>query len=152
MRLTLTKRGEYGVRLVLYLAGQEPDHRMTAAQLAEVCEIPAGNVPTIMSMLSRAGILVCSPGRSGGCTLARPAEDISALEIIEALEGPLEIAYCLLDSRRCHGKDPECAVHHAWSEGRNAAIAALARTSLADAVDREREIAAASPRRRSRSS
>ncbi len=111
---------------------------MTAAELAEACEIPAGNVPTIVNMLSRAGILSCSPGRSGGCSLARSAADISALEIIEALEGPLEISHCLLDSRRCHDKDPECAVHHAWSEGRDAAIAALATTSLADAIERER--------------
>jgi Rrf2 family protein len=151
MRLTLTKRGEYGIRLVLHLARQEPGARMTAAQLAEVCQIPAGNVPTIMSLLSRAGILTCNPGRAGGCTMARPPEEISALEIIEALEGPLEITTCLLDSRRCHGRDPECAVHHAWSEGRNAAIAALARTTLADAVRREREIEAGARGARKRS-
>ena len=98
MRLTLTKRGEYGFRLMLYLAGRPPDERVTAAQLAEVCRIPAGNVPTILSMLSRAHILSCSPGRNGGCTLARDPADISTLEIIEALEGQLEISHCLLDS------------------------------------------------------
>jgi Rrf2 family protein len=92
-------------------------------------------------MLSRAGILSCSPGRYGGCVLARPAEDIYALEIIEVLEGSLEIPHCLLDSRRCHDKDPECAVHYAWKAGRDAAIAALASTSLADVVEREDEIA-----------
>ena len=122
MRLTLTKRGEYGIRLVILLARQDPEERMTAAQLAEECGIPAGNVPTIVSMLSRAGILSCSPGRYGGCVLARSAEDIFALEIIEVLEGSLEIPHCLLDSRRCHDKDPECAVHHAWNTGRDAAI------------------------------
>ncbi len=143
MRLSLTKRGEYGFRMLLHLASQEPGTRMTAAELAEVCGISAGNVPTIVNTLSRAGILHCSPGRSGGCRLARPAEDISTLEIIESLEGPLEIAHCLLDASRCHDRDPECALHHAWSEGRNAAIAALARTSLAAAVEREHEIRAA---------
>lgn len=142
MRLNLTKRGEYGFRMLLHLAAQPPGHRMTASELAEVCGISAGNVPTIVNTLSRAGILHCSPGRSGGCQLARPAADISTLEIIETLEGPLEIANCLLDSTRCHGRDPQCALHDAWSEGRAAAIAALARTSLADAVHREHEIRA----------
>lgn len=141
MRLHLTKRGEYGVRLLMYLASREPGTRMTASELADVCGIPAGNVPTIVNMLSRAGILRCSPGRSGGCELARPPAEITALEVIEALEGPLEIAHCLLDAQRCHGKDPECAVHQAWVAGRNAAIAALAQITLADAVAREREIA-----------
>jgi Rrf2 family protein len=148
MRLTLTKRGEYGFRIMLYLAGRSRDERVTAAELAEACNIPAGNVPTIMSMLSRARILACSPGRHGGCALARDPEDISTLEIIEALEGELEISHCLLDSRRCHGRDPECAVHHAWSAGRDAAIEALARTSLADAIEREHENAALTKRRR----
>lgn len=151
MRLTLTKRGEYGIRLVILLARQGPEERMTAAQLAEECGIPAGNVPTIVSMLSRANILSCTPGRYGGCVLARPAEEIYALEIIEVLEGSLEIPHCLLDSRRCHDKDPECAVHHAWNSGRDAAIAALANTSLADVVEREDEIAAEMAERTSRS-
>ena len=142
MRLTLTKRGEYGFRLMLYLAGREPGHRNTAAELAEACNIPPGNVPTIVNALSRAGILSCSPGRRGGCQLARAPEEITTLEVIEVLEGSLEIAHCFLDATRCHDHDPYCALHDAWSEGRAAAIGALARTSLADAAAREKEIEA----------
>lgn len=139
MRLFLTKRGEYGIRLLLHLAAH-PGQRMTAGELAEACEVPAGNVPTIVNILARSGILMCSPGRGGGCSLAREASDISMLEIIEALEGQLEISRCLLDSRRCHDRDPECAVHKAWSSGRDAAIRALSETTLADTLEREREI------------
>ena len=142
MRLSLTRRGEYGIRLLLHLAQKEPSGRVTAKELAEECDISPGNVPTIVNMLSRSGILACRPGRSGGCELARDPADISALEIIEALEGSLDISHCILDSRRCHDRDPECAVHEAWSEGRAVALKALARTSLADAVKREQEIRA----------
>ncbi len=141
MRLFLTKRAEYGIRLLLHFAAH-PGERMTAGELAEACDIPAGNVPTIVNILGRAGILMCSPGRGGGCTLARDPADISTLEIIEALEGQLEISRCLLDSRRCHDRDPECAIHKVWSTGRDAAITALAETSLADVLKREEEIAA----------
>ncbi len=114
---------------------------MTAAELAQACEISPGNVPTIMNMLSRSGLLLCIPGRSGGCTLARHPEDISMLEIIESLEGRLEVSHCLLDSRRCNDHYPECALHKAWSHGRAAAISALGCTSLSDTLQREREIA-----------
>ncbi len=99
-------------------------------------------MPTIVNVLSRAGILSCNPGRKGGCTLAREPAQITILDVVEALEGSFDAPNCLLDSRRCHDHDPECAVHVAWSEGRSAALAALADTSLADAVEREREIAA----------
>lgn len=141
MRLFLTKRAEYGIRLLLHLAALPDRERRTARQLAEACEIPAGNVPTIMNLLSRAGILMCSPGRGGGCALAADPADVSMLQIIETLEGKLDIPHCLLDSRRCHDRDPECAVHAAWTVGRTAAIAALQAISLADTLTRDRETA-----------
>lgn len=140
MKLFLTKRGEYGIRLLLHLAARGADVRMTAADLAEACDVPAGNVPTIVNVLSRAGILLSSPGRGGGCSLARDPSDISMLQIIEALEGSLEISRCLLDARRCHDVDPECAMHHAWSKGRDAVIRSLAETSLEETMVREREL------------
>jgi Rrf2 family nitric oxide-sensitive transcriptional repressor len=140
MKLVLTKRGEYAIRLLMRL-GERAGERLTAAELAELCDIPAGNVPTIVNLLARSGLLVASPGRGGGAQLARDPSEISMLEIIEVAEGALEISHCLLDSRRCHDRDPECAVHQAWVEGRDAAIRSLAETSLADTIRREREIA-----------
>lgn len=147
MRLSLTKRCEYGIRLLLHLASLPDEQRMTAGELAQVCDIPAGNVPTIVNVLARSGILMCSPGRGGGCQLAVDPSEVSMLQIVETLDGPLEIARCLLDSRRCHDRDPECAVHQAWSQGRDAAIRSLAQTTLADTLRRELEIARLSRRR-----
>lgn len=140
MRLTLTKRGEYGVRILLHLATKPPQTRMTAQELATECGIPLGNVPTIVNVMSRGGLLLSSPGRNGGCSLARSADRISTLEVIECLEGSFDISHCLLDSRRCHDQDPECAMHVAWKAGRDAAIGALANTSLAAVADREVEL------------
>ena len=141
MRLSLTKRGDYAIRLLLRLAAEGPGHRATTNELAAACDIPRGNVPTIVNVLARAGILTNTPGPRGGCSLARDPAEVSILEIIEAIEGPMEASNCLLDSRRCHDKDRECALHDAWSKGREAAITALARTSLANAAARERQIA-----------
>lgn len=140
MRLNLTRRSEYGVRVLIHMAGLPEGRRATAAELAEACDIPAGNVPTIMNILSRAGILMCTPGRNGGCTLALDPKNISMLDIIESLEGGLALSHCLLDSRRCDDHDPECAVHVAWTEGRSAATEALARTSLDETARRHAEI------------
>src|ERR1039458_1122609 len=148
MHLSLTKRSEYGIRLMLHMAGLPKGERMTAANLAAACEIPAGNVPTITSTLSRSGLLLCLSGRSGGCALARDPDAISMLEIIVSLEGRLEISHCLLDSRRCNDHKPECALHAAWSHGLAAAVSVLDATSLADALRREKEIAKITARRR----
>lgn len=142
MRLSLTKRCEYGIRMMLQLALMPSGTRLTAAELATLCDVPAGNVPTIVNNLSRSGLLICSPGRGGGCMLSRDPSRTPMLQIIEALEGSLEIDHCLLDSRVCHDHDPECALHEVWVKGRNAALKALQQTTLADAAKREKELRA----------
>lgn len=140
MRLSLTKRGEYAVRMALHLASASPG-RVTAGDLGTACGIPMGNVPTIVNLLSRAGVLDCSPGRGGGCMLSRPAADIPVLEVIEAVEGPLGET-CVLDARRCGVAGQECVLHEAWASGREAALAALGNVSLADAARDSRAPAA----------
>jgi Rrf2 family protein len=142
VRLSLTRGGEYAVRILMHLGTLEPGTRVTSGRLAGECDVPAGNVPTIVNRLSRAGILVCAPGRGGGCALARYAEDITILEIIETMDGQLEVPTCLLDSRRCDDKDQNCALHHHWQHARLGLIECLADVSLAKAVEREAEIAA----------
>jgi Rrf2 family protein len=131
MRLSLTKRGEYAVRIAVHLAAVS--ERVTASDLSAACGIPGGNVPTIVNLLSRAGVLACSPGRGGGCRLNRPAETISVLEVIEAAEGPLGET-CVLDAGRCGVAGQECTLHGAWASGRQAALAALGNLTLADAA------------------
>lgn len=133
MRLSLTKRCEYGIRLLVYLASQPPRTRMTTAELARACDVPPGNVPTIVNLLSRAGYLSSSPGRHGGCELAAAPEDVSMLDVAYLLEGNLELEHCLLDSRhRC--SEYKCLLCDFWVAGRAEALAALADTSLAEAA------------------
>lgn len=140
MHLSLTKQGQYGVRLLIHLATLPPGTRLTARELAELCNIPAGNVPTVVNRLSRGGFLDCTPGRNGGCSLAREPRLISMLDIANCLEGSLDISHCLLDGHRCTDKATECALHFAWSEGRQAVIASLSATTLDAVAKREVEL------------
>lgn len=134
MRLALTKRCEYGIRILVYLAMRPRRTRVTTADLARICEVPPGNVPTIVNILSRAGYLSSSPGRNGGCELAVEPRDLSMLDVAHLLEGNLELEHCLLDSRhRC--SEYECYLCNIWQDGRAAALAALSDTTLADAAE-----------------
>ena len=122
------------MRMLAHLASLGPDVRVTSAELGTECDVPSGNVPTIISRLSRAGILACTPGRQGGCSLARDPAEISTLEVIEALEGPLAASVCLLDGRDCADNEPLCVMHPSWVATRQAMIDSFATTSLADVV------------------
>jgi Rrf2 family protein len=134
MKLTLARRTQYGIRMLLALA-ERPGELLTAAELGDRSGVPAGNIPGVVSALARAGLVASTRGRSGGCKLARPPEQISILEVVDSLGGPLTTPNCILDSRRRHdGDGPFCAVHAVWLAGRDAAVDSLAHMSLADAL------------------
>lgn len=149
MRLTLTKRSGDAVRMLVHLAGLPEGTMRTTAQLAEECSVSAGNVPTLVATLARARLLACTPGRGGGCRLARPAEEITVAEAVAALEGSLELDRCAIDERRCTDREFPCGLHLTWSEAHADLIANLSGLTLAEAVRRSEANERNAGRRRS---
>ena len=130
MRLELTRRGDYAVRAMLALARPEAD-QLTAAALAEATGIPAGYVPQVMGDLVRADLVANRRGRSGGYRLARPAGEVSLLDIVEAVEGDGRRRTCVLRGGPCR-RDGACDVHDAFFRAQEAVFGTLADVSLAD--------------------
>lgn len=129
MKLKLTKKGEHGVQIMRVLAEMPEGSKLRSQELAERADVPIGFVPTIVATLHRAGLLRCQPGRTGGCQLGRPPEEISALDIITALEGPLTEKHCILDGSRCLD-DVQCELHESWSEAKSAITDSLDKRTL----------------------
>jgi len=142
MRLALTKRSGDATRMLVYLAAQPEGTRLTSAALAAACGVSAGNVPTLVANLARAQLLDCTPGRGGGCQLARPADEITIAEVVAALEGSLELDRCSIDERRCVDRPHFCGMHRTWSAAHADLIANLSQLTLAAAAERERVNAA----------
>lgn len=130
MKITTTRRSDYGVRAAISLAGRVPD-RVKAADIAEEMDIPLGFLHQVLKALSVGGLVESRTGRNGGYSLSRPPETISVLNIIESLEGPLGIGECALRGGPCHW-DHVCALHEVWSACRTAFCDQLAASSLAD--------------------
>ena len=151
MRLTLTKQTEYALRALVWLAqADELDHanslvnghadgyanghvngtsRHKAAAIASANGIPPVFAARVFAQLQRQGLLHARAGQQGGYTLARPATEISLLDVIEAIEGRVGSRDCVLRDARC-GVDGTCLLHEAWSTAQNALRAELARTPL----------------------
>jgi len=132
MKITTTRRSDYGVRAAICLAGGVPD-RVKAAAIAEEMDIPLGFLHQVLKALSVAGLVESRTGRNGGYSLGRSPETISVLDIIESLEGPLGIGECALRGGPCH-RDHACALHEVWSACRAAFCDQLAASTLADLV------------------
>jgi Rrf2 family protein len=130
MRLELTRRGDYAVRAMLALARPEA-HQLTAGALADATAIPAGYVPQVMGDLVRAGLVANRRGRSGGYRLARPAGEVSLLDIVEAVEGDGRRRTCVLRGGPCR-REGACDVHDAFFRAQEAVFGTLAGVSLAD--------------------
>jgi Rrf2 family protein len=93
--LKLTKKADYGLIALKHLAELGPKGSCSAKDIAEAYHIPAEALAKILQKLTKAKLLVSHHGTNGGYVLAREARQISALEVIRAIDGPLFIASCL---------------------------------------------------------
>lgn len=130
MRLELAKRTDLALRGLQALRAS--GDRLAGTDLAEVLETTHQYLPQIMSPLVRQQWVASTRGPGGGYRLDVRLEDITVLELIETMEGETDTATCVLSGESCDASEP-CALHDAWSEARDALLAELASTSIADA-------------------
>lgn len=138
MRLELTKRGDYAIRSVVALAGIAGGARLSVRQLADAQAIPVRFLPQVMADLGRAGLVEAVPGRSGGYRLARPASEVTLLDVVEAVEGDVRRRACVLRGGAC-GLDGTCAVHTVFSDAQDDLLARLERATVASVAARPTE-------------
>ena len=113
--MQITRQADYAVRAVLFLARLGPDHRAATSAIAEDQNIPPSFLAKIVSQLSVAGLLQTSRGARGGVSLARPAEEISLLEVVEAIDGPILLNECVAKTGNCTFRD-SCPMRPIWVE------------------------------------
>jgi Rrf2 family protein len=101
--LRLTKKADYGLMALKYLAEQPGKSTVaqSAKDIAQAYHIPPPLLAKILQTLARAGLLVSHAGTNGGYALARPASQISAFEVIRAIDGPLFITSCITIHGSC---------------------------------------------------
>jgi Rrf2 family protein len=158
MRLELTRRGDYAVRAMLALAVRDAREITSGREIAAEMAIPAAFLPRVMSDMVAARLARSTTGRMGGYALARPAAEITLLEVIEAAEGESRRTTCVLRGGPC-GQDGHCQVHGAFFAAQEALLERLRAVTLAELAGRTRSTArlsggsaVARPRRRSRPS
>jgi Rrf2 family protein len=130
MRLELTRRADYAIRASLALA-RAGTERVSVRRLAAEQRIPPAFLPLVMSDLVRAGVVEATTGRAGGYRLARPASEISILDLVQAVEGDIRRQTCVLRGGSC-GLGRVCAVHSVFEQAQNDLLDRLAAASLGD--------------------
>jgi FeS assembly SUF system regulator len=157
--LRISRLTDYATVLLAALAGA-PGRVQTAACLAEQTKLALPTVSKLLKQLHRAGLVTSTRGLRGGYQLARPATEISAGAILDALEGPFAITDCASGHGQC-GFEKNCRVGHAWQRLNLTIRRSLHEVSLAQlagidttqihVLAHERDMKAAAARAQSRS-
>lgn len=106
----LTKKGKYGLKAAVHLAGLPPGGSAQVAEIADANQIPKKFLDVILGELRNAGFLTSKKGKLGGYRLARAAEEIVVGDMIRALDGPLAPFPCA--SRNAYEPCEDCDVAH----------------------------------------
>jgi Rrf2 family protein len=127
--MQITRQADYAVRAVLYLAKIGPEMRAATSQIAEEQQIPPSFLAKIVSQLSVAGLLQTSRGARGGVALARDPEQISLLEVVEAIDGPILLNECVAGNGACKfGED--CPMKPIWCDAQSELVLRLKSTTF----------------------
>jgi Rrf2 family protein len=130
--MQITRQADYAVRAVLHLASNG-DQRTATSMIAEEQHIPPSFLAKIVSQLSIAGLLHTSRGARGGVTLARAAKEITLLEVVEAIDGPIQLNECVGENGTC-SFDENCPLRPVWCEAQEELVSRLKNTNFADMV------------------
>lgn len=109
----ITRQADYAVRSVLDLTLLPDEQAAFSRDIAERQSIPPSFVAKILTRLARQGIVQTQRGLTGGVRLNRPAGEITLLEVIEAIDGPIALNLCVRGPELCPLEE-NCRVHPIW--------------------------------------
>lgn len=128
--MKITAKSRYALRILLEVALHGDDGPRTIKEIAAAQTLSEKFISRIVVLLRRAGLLLTERGVKGGLRLARHAEKITLLDVVEATDGPLAIVHCLARPGACR-RQGRCAAEKAWAGVNEALSEALRRTTLA---------------------
>lgn len=99
--LRLTKKADYGLMALKYLAEQPEEASFSARDIASAYHIPPQLLAKILQLLAREGLLQSHAGMNGGYSLSRSPENITVFEVIRIIDGPLFITSCVTEAGPC---------------------------------------------------
>ncbi len=128
--MQITRQADYAVRAMIYLTQLGPERRASTSQIAQEKQIPPSFLAKIVSQLSVAGLLQTSRGARGGVSLAKTPADISLLDVVEAIDGPILLNDCVGENSNCtFGSD--CPMKPVWCDAQKELVSRLGKTTFA---------------------
>jgi Rrf2 family protein len=139
--MIFSSKAEYGVRLMIELGRQAPEHPTSLKAIADAEGLPLAYLEQVVARLRKAGLVRSARGAHGGYWLSRPAEEIAMDEVVQALEGSIAPMECFVSDhteRVLCSHEPDagrgCATKLLWTRVQGGIIRSLQATTLAELV------------------
>jgi Rrf2 family protein len=129
--MELTRKGDYAIRGIVYLASQPPGKISLLSEIAAAVDVPQTFLAKIFQQFSKTGIVKSFRGTGGGFLLAGPPDNITLLQVVEAVEGPIMPNRCVLKAGECE-RDTFCTVHPVWHQVQQQVRSILRNITLKD--------------------
>src|SRR6188474_2145719 len=125
---------QHALRALIYLADKSAPGPVLVREIAEAADVPHPSLAKILHALRGRGLVKSTKGPGGGYQLARPGSQMRVVDVIEAVDGRVELAdVCVLGLDTC-SDDAPCALHDVWKLFRNHYADTLSRMTLDDAA------------------
>src|SRR5262245_33007520 len=128
--MKITARGEYGSRAMIELAALWGRGLVPLSAIAAKQDIPRKYLEQVIAELRHAGLVEAGRGAHGGYQLARNPAEITLLDVVQVLEGPISLMECQRSEDDCCGLYGGCGLRDTWSEVEAAARHVLKSTTL----------------------
>lgn len=129
--MQLTRAADYGVRVMIYLAGQPSGKRLSLPSLAEATSTPESFLSKVLQALTHGGLLTSQRGQTGGFEVSPRGWHSSMRDVIEAIDGSIHLNVCL-DERHSCARAAWCPAHPVWQEAQRAMLDVLEKARVVD--------------------
>jgi Rrf2 family protein len=132
--MQITRATDYAVRVMVTLAAVPDGQKMQLETLAEATGVRATFLSKILQRLVHRGLVLSHRGTGGGFCLKVLPDSVTLLEVIEAMEGPLQLNVCMGEGTGCERKT-SCATYPYWLDARTALKTVLSAVSIAQLAE-----------------
>ncbi|NMB42283.1 MAG: Rrf2 family transcriptional regulator [Firmicutes bacterium] len=131
----ITKKAEYAIIALADLASLQFGRKTTTREIVERRDIPANLVAQLLSTMRDAGWVKSIRGAKGGVYLLKNPEQITMKDVIELIDGPVNITRCLLQSMPC-GNKLSCPLRDVWKKAQKEMLTVFEKTTIKDLAEK----------------
>lgn len=136
--MELTRKGEYAIRGIVFLAKQPVGKIILVSEIAEATGVSQTFLAKIFQSFAKLGLVNSFRGTGGGFILGRPAAKITLRQVVEAVEGPIIPNRCLSADENC-SRETECTVHPVWKKIQGEVASILDAVTLEDLAKEKKQ-------------